>query len=249
MGRLTEQLTPRVLAVFTFLAGVRAAVLRRDAGRARDASTCSIACCRSASSRPRTSPAASPAPAAAAVAGAGAPARCRLLPAVVAAIVVGIVASLLKGVDYEEAALLLGAAARCCGARGPPSIAARRSSRRASRPAGSPRSRARSARRSWLGLFAFKHVDYSHELWWQFELHGEASRFLRASVGAGDRRAAGRGRAAGRPSAPHEIEPPTDARSGRCRRASSPAQPATSAEPRLPPRQGPALRRRARAAS
>ena len=36
----------------------------------------------------------------------------------------------------------------------------------------------------WLGLFAFKHVDYSAELWWQFELAGEASRFLRASVGA-----------------------------------------------------------------
>jgi phosphatidylglycerol lysyltransferase len=35
----------------------------------------------------------------------------------------------------------------------------------------------------WLGFFAFKHVDYSNELWWQFELHGEASRFLRASVG------------------------------------------------------------------
>jgi phosphatidylglycerol lysyltransferase len=27
-------------------------------------------------------------------------------------------------------------------------------------------------------------VEYSHELWWQFELHGEASRFLRASVGS-----------------------------------------------------------------
>ena len=36
----------------------------------------------------------------------------------------------------------------------------------------------------WLGLFAFKHVDYSQQLWWQFELRGEASRFLRASVGA-----------------------------------------------------------------
>ncbi len=31
----------------------------------------------------------------------------------------------------------------------------------------------------WLGLFAFKHVEYSHELWWQFELGSEASRFLR----------------------------------------------------------------------
>jgi phosphatidylglycerol lysyltransferase len=36
----------------------------------------------------------------------------------------------------------------------------------------------------WLGLFAFKHVDYSRDLWWQFELQGDASRFLRASVGA-----------------------------------------------------------------
>jgi phosphatidylglycerol lysyltransferase len=36
----------------------------------------------------------------------------------------------------------------------------------------------------WLGLFAFKHVEYSNELWWRFELDAEASRFLRASVGA-----------------------------------------------------------------
>ena len=36
----------------------------------------------------------------------------------------------------------------------------------------------------WLGFFAFKHVDYSGELWWEFALRGEASRFLRASVGA-----------------------------------------------------------------
>jgi phosphatidylglycerol lysyltransferase len=36
----------------------------------------------------------------------------------------------------------------------------------------------------WLALFAFKHVEYSHELWWQFELRSEASRTLRASVGA-----------------------------------------------------------------
>ena len=36
----------------------------------------------------------------------------------------------------------------------------------------------------WLGLFAFKHVEYSTDLWWQFELQGEASRFLRGSVGA-----------------------------------------------------------------
>jgi phosphatidylglycerol lysyltransferase len=36
----------------------------------------------------------------------------------------------------------------------------------------------------WLGLFAFRHVEYSSELWWHFSVKGEASRFLRASVGA-----------------------------------------------------------------
>ena len=62
----------------------------------------------------------------------------------------------------------------------------------------------------WLGLFAFKHVEYSHELWWQFELRGEASRMLRASVGAAVTlllfafaRLLGH--------AQHEAEPPTDA--------------------------------------
>jgi phosphatidylglycerol lysyltransferase len=33
-------------------------------------------------------------------------------------------------------------------------------------------------------LFAFKHVEYSDELWWQFELSAEAPRFLRATVGS-----------------------------------------------------------------
>jgi phosphatidylglycerol lysyltransferase len=37
----------------------------------------------------------------------------------------------------------------------------------------------------WLGRFAFKHVEYSTQLFWQFELHGQASRMLRAAVGAG----------------------------------------------------------------
>jgi len=35
----------------------------------------------------------------------------------------------------------------------------------------------------WLGLFAHKHVEFSHELWWQFALDADAPRFLRASVG------------------------------------------------------------------
>jgi phosphatidylglycerol lysyltransferase len=62
----------------------------------------------------------------------------------------------------------------------------------------------------WLGFFAFKHVEYSHELWWQFELGQEASRFLRSSVGAAVALALfGFGRLM-RP-APHEAPEPTDA--------------------------------------
>src|SRR6202030_670918 len=34
----------------------------------------------------------------------------------------------------------------------------------------------------WLGLFSYKQVGYGDELWWHFALYGDASRFLRASV-------------------------------------------------------------------
>ena len=101
----------------------------------------------------------------------------------VGGIALGIVASLFKGATSRRP--------RCwpccwwsCGARGPPSIAGRRSLTRRSRPAGSRRSWRTLGASVWLGLFAFKHVEYSHELWWQFELGKEASRFLRSSVGA-----------------------------------------------------------------
>jgi len=35
----------------------------------------------------------------------------------------------------------------------------------------------------WLGLLAYRHVDYSQELWWRFAYEGDAPRFLRASAG------------------------------------------------------------------
>ncbi len=35
----------------------------------------------------------------------------------------------------------------------------------------------------WLMLWSFKHVEYSHDLWWQFELSAHAPRSLRAAVG------------------------------------------------------------------
>ena len=34
-------------------------------------------------------------------------------------------------------------------------------------------------------LFAYRHVEYSHDLWWSFDVHGHAPRSLRALFGAG----------------------------------------------------------------
>ncbi len=33
-----------------------------------------------------------------------------------------------------------------------------------------------------VGLLAFRHVDYSNDLWWEFAWRGDAPRFLRASL-------------------------------------------------------------------
>jgi phosphatidylglycerol lysyltransferase len=95
----------------------------------------------------------------------------------------GIAASLLKGVDYEEAVFLGALLAVLV----------------VSRPAFDRRANFWEARFSpgwfasvvavvgasiWLGFFAFRHVDYSGDLWWRFALDADAPRFLRASVGA-----------------------------------------------------------------
>ncbi|MFW6200024.1 MAG: bifunctional lysylphosphatidylglycerol flippase/synthetase MprF, partial [Gemmatimonadota bacterium] len=37
----------------------------------------------------------------------------------------------------------------------------------------------------WLGLFVYRRVDLTAELWWEFALRGDAPRFLRATVGVG----------------------------------------------------------------
>ncbi len=37
---------------------------------------------------------------------------------------------------------------------------------------------------AWLGMFSYKHVEYSGDLWWEFAFDKKAPRFLRASVGA-----------------------------------------------------------------
>lgn len=36
----------------------------------------------------------------------------------------------------------------------------------------------------WIGFLTYRHVPYSNELWWTFALHGDASRMLRASFAA-----------------------------------------------------------------
>lgn len=95
---------------------------------------------------------------------------------------VGIVASLLKGFDWEEAVALAVILLILLPNR---ALFYRRSSLTAE-----------TLTRGWItsmlaivaatvgvGLFAYKHVEYSSELWWRFALHGDAPRFLRASVG------------------------------------------------------------------
>ncbi len=36
---------------------------------------------------------------------------------------------------------------------------------------------------TWLGFFAYRDIAYRNELWWTFVTHGDASRFLRGTVG------------------------------------------------------------------
>jgi phosphatidylglycerol lysyltransferase len=101
----------------------------------------------------------------------------------VAAIVVGIVASLLKGADYEEALVLWLVLVVLARAR--PAFDRRAAFFDASFSPGWVLAVAGVMIASiWLGLFAFKHVEFSSELWWQVELQREAPRFLRGSVGA-----------------------------------------------------------------
>ncbi len=123
-------------------------------------------------------------------------------------IVVGMGASLLKGFDFEEAALLLIVLVVLRQSR---TAFDRRAAFFETRfsPAWIAALVGAVAASVWLGFFAFKHVDYSADLWWQFEWSGEASRFLRASVGAsvvvlliGLARLVGH--------SPHEIAPPDE---------------------------------------
>lgn len=62
----------------------------------------------------------------------------------------------------------------------------------------------------WLGFFSFRHIEYSNELWWQFTINGDASRFLRASIGLAVACSVILLRVLFRPKVP-SFEPPTEA--------------------------------------
>jgi phosphatidylglycerol lysyltransferase len=100
----------------------------------------------------------------------------------VLALLVGIGASLLKGGDYEEALVLTVVLGLVIPARA-------RFYRRAALLSGpwSPGWLVAVAlaigATTWLGLFSYRQVGYSHDLWWQFTLNGDAPRWMRASVG------------------------------------------------------------------
>lgn len=207
LGRMTELLTPRIVALFTFLSGV---ILLFSGATPAAAGRLTIL------QRILPLGVIEASHFSASVVGATllllSQGLARRLDAAyvltLIAIVFGIVASILKGFDYEEAVAL-----------GLVLIVLWRA-----RPAFDRRAAFWDTRFSldwivavvcamsatiWLGWFAFKHVQYSTELWWQFELHGEASRFLRASVGSAVVLLLfAFGRLIGH--APHEIAEPTD---------------------------------------
>ncbi len=96
-------------------------------------------------------------------------------------LVVGIVASLLKGLDYEEAILL----SVVLGVLLPSRRAFYRRAAMTSEPFGPTWTVVILGITSvtlWLGFFSYKHVRLTTQLWFRFSPHADASRFLRASV-------------------------------------------------------------------
>ena len=99
-----------------------------------------------------------------------------------ALLLAGALFSMLKGIDYEEAALLLAIAGLLQWTR---SAFYRRTALTATAfsPAWLATIMLAVGLATAIGLFAYKHVTYDTQLWWQFAWKGDASRFLRASFG------------------------------------------------------------------
>ncbi|MHA7632205.1 bifunctional lysylphosphatidylglycerol flippase/synthetase MprF [Corallococcus sp. M7] len=97
-------------------------------------------------------------------------------------LVAGAVFSLVKGVDYEEATLLLVLALALAPFHQQfyrhTSLFAEAFS-----PGWFLATAAVVGASVWLGFFSYRHVEYRDDLWWHFAFAGNAPRFLRASVG------------------------------------------------------------------
>ena len=94
----------------------------------------------------------------------------------------GILFSLVKGVDWEEALYL----ALVLAVLLPSHRAFYRRSRLLAQRFSAPWLVAIVAvviGTTWLGLFCYRHVEYGHDLWWQFLAEADAPRFLRATAG------------------------------------------------------------------
>lgn len=100
-----------------------------------------------------------------------------------AALLAGIAASLLKAADWEEAALLAFLLLAFAPSR---SFFDRRAAVFDTRfsPGWVMAIATAFGASVWLGIFTFRHVEYSNDLWWQVALNHDAPRFMRASLGA-----------------------------------------------------------------
>jgi phosphatidylglycerol lysyltransferase len=207
LGWLTEQLTPRVLAAFTFLAG--ALLLASGATPAAPGRLSFLNRLLPLGVIELSHFVGSVLGAALLLFSQGLARRLDAAHALTMfALIAGIVTSLLKGGDYEEAAILAAILVVLWRAR--PAFDRRAALFETRFSSGWIMAVVAAVGASiWLGLFAFKHVEYSQDLWWQFELYGEASRTLRASVGAGVTVLLF-GLARLMSYAPHEAPPPTD---------------------------------------
>ena len=121
----------------------------------------------------------------------------------------GVILSLLKGFDYEEAIVLGAVAIMLVSARG-------RFRRRASLIEQRFSASWVAAvilvlgAAAWLVLFAYRHVPYSKELWWEFAFHSPAPRSLRALLVAAVTAAAYALYRLLRPSKPMVLAPSAD---------------------------------------
>ena len=95
-------------------------------------------------------------------------------------LIAGAIFSLLKGLDYEEAVVMMLIAGALQWAR-PAFYRRTQFMAEAFSPGWLVTVAVVVGLSVWIGMFAYKHVDYQNDLWWRFAEQGDSSRFLRAS--------------------------------------------------------------------